>query len=341
MSYNIPIIFDDSPFFEWGEIRRPQDRRNYRGGARQQPSLFQQWAEPEYFYEQPSRKQHYRPTYRGRETEREPQRQHRVPGENRFERDEEEDIYDEEHSRTPMGDFGFDGWEIPVQYMSKPTHRHHKHKKVPKQRARKVHHQHVANDCEETEEPQQTEVKKVKGVPAEPEMKPESGNIEKTSKPNPENQSKGTQEKETVGQQSVEAENTKLSSQTIKSDENKDIEIPISYTPRRNANKRHSKRLSQCDPPSLADIKLARIQSIIQRIDGIEEKISEFVDPIQNKNYLYISETLMKILLDLDTVDSEGIDIVRKARKEGVKTVQALVEKLENKLEENKKNSKK
>lgn len=96
--------------------------------------------------------------------------------------------------------------------------------------------------------------------------------------------------------------------------------------------------MSQCDPPFPADVKLARIKSIVEKTEGIENKITEFVDPAQNKNYLYISETLMKILLDLDTVDSEGFDSVRKARKEGVKTVQTLVDKLEAKLE-NKQNS--
>ncbi|XP_046847487.1 uncharacterized protein LOC124441100 [Xenia sp. Carnegie-2017] len=113
-------------------------------------------------------------------------------------------------------------------------------------------------------------------------------------------------------------------------DETVTVDPPTRVTPR------VSRQVSHGDPPTPAEIKITRIKSIVERTNGFEPKIIDFADHTQSKNYLYISETLMKALLDLDTVDSEGLDTVRKSRKEAVDAVQALVDKLEEKLEENK-----
>jgi hypothetical protein len=347
MSFNIPIIFDDSPFFDWGDTRRSQHRRNDRSSDRRQPSVFGQWADPEFFYDYPTRKQHYRPNY----GERKQQYGRESPKENRFDEGAQEDIYDtQEHKRAPRSNFGYDGWDIPVEHMDRPSHKHHKHRQMPKQktRANKVHHyaskahHDVSNDNEEPKLPQRklNEASKTNEITSDTSNKIEHCN--EGVKVKSEKQSKVISEEENMQQQPKDdslSQTTEGSSQTTESENSETTEIPIAYSPRKNTRRRLSKRLSQCDPPSPADIKLARIKSIVEKTEGIEEKIAEFEDPAQNKKYLYISETLMKILLDLDTVDSEGFDNVRKARKEGVKTVQALVDKLEEKLEENKRTS--
>ena len=342
MSFNIPIIFDDSPFFDWSDVRRPQHRRNCQSSGRRQPSVFGQWEDPEFFYDYPARKQHYRPKHgeRQREYDRQSPEKHRFDDEGA-----QEDIYDtEEQRRAPRSNFGYDGWDIPVQHMDRASHKHHKHKHMPKQKS-KAHHD-ISYDNEEPKRPQRkvNEASNANEVASDTETKTEHSNVAmnvKTGK-----QSEIIPEKENMEQQSNEDSNTKSfsqttegSSQTTESENNESTEIPISYTSPKNTHRRQSKRLSQCDPPSPADIKLVRIKSIVQKTEEMEGKIAEFVDPAKNKNYLYISETLMKILLDLDTVDSEGFDNVRKARKEGVRTVQTLVDKLEAKLEENKRNS--
>ena len=339
MSFNIPIIFDDSPFFDWGEMRRPQSKRNYQGGGRRQRSVFGQWEDPEFFYDYPSRRQHYGPKFgEGR----------RGYGrnsceENRFEDEgSQEDIYDtEEHPSTPTQNHGFDGWDILVQHMDKKSsHKHHKHKhkQMPKHKSKsgKAHHD-IGNNNEEPSErkadieskTEKTNVKKYKTEQSNEKLEQKS---EKKSTRSPESQTMEPQS-------NVNSESQSSSSKQTESENSDSTEIPISYSRPKNTHRRLSKRLSQCDPPSPADVKLARIKSIVQKVEGIEEKIAEFVDPVQNKNYLYISETLMKILLDLDTVDSEGFDVVRSARKEGVRIVQALVDKLEAKLAENKINA--
>ena len=344
MSFNIPIFFDDSPFFDWGDTRRPQHRRNEQRTGRRQPSVFGQWEDPDIFYDYPTRKHHHRPNYgaRQRQYERESEK-------NRFD-DEgaQEDIYDtEEHEEAPGSNFGYDWWDIPVQYMDRPSHKHHKHKhkQEPKQKSTANKGYDIANDNEEPKLPQ----RKVNSE-ATSDAESKIGHSNEAMKVKTEKQSKVFSEKENMEQQTPKtkpkSKATKSSSQTTESssqanepENNESTGIPVTHNPSKNTRRRFSKRLSQCDPPSPADIKLARIQSIVQKTEGIEEKIAEFIDPVQNKNYLYISETLMKILLDLDTVDSEGFDVVRKARKEGVKSVQTLVDKLEEKLEENKNKS--
>jgi hypothetical protein len=346
MSFNIPIVFDDCPFFDWGDKRWPQHKRNQQRSGRRQPSVFGQWEEPEFFYDYPTRKQHYRPNYgqRQRQYERESEQ-------NRFDEGAQKDIYDtEEHEETPRGIFGYDGWDIPVQHMDRRSHKHHKHKQMPKQKTKVSKAHDISNDNDEPKQPQREVNKSSKTNEASSNTESKTGHSNEAMKVKTEKQSKVFPDTENMEQQTSKtkplsqatedsSQTTEDSSQTNEAENNESTEIPIAYSPSKNPHKRLSRRLSQCDPPSPADIKLARIKSIVQKTEGIEERIEEFEDPAQNKNYLYISETLMKTLLDLDTVDSEGLDIVRKARKEGVKTVQALVDKLEAKLEENKSKS--
>ncbi|XP_028413227.1 BAG family molecular chaperone regulator 3-like [Dendronephthya gigantea] len=334
MSYDIPITFDDFPFFGWGEMRRPQERYHRRG--KREPSVFGDWVEPEFSSEYPRRKHHFSPNYgeRQRENKMRSGRDHIFEDEG----EQQEDIYDNEEQRRMKGKFGYDGWDIPVQYVDRPGKVHHKHKHKHKPKSGKIH-QHINDNSKPAEsvQPQQ----KINQGEKKPEEIP-SG----TQCSNEENKTeveKTTKEDQNMEQQSnISSDNeglpntTETSSQTSESGNSESTEIPITFSRPKKTQRRPSKRLSQCDPPSPADIKISRIKSIVEKTEGMDQKIAEFIDPVQNKNYLYISETLMKILLDLDTVDSEGLDVVRKARKEGVQTVQALVTKLENKLEENK-----
>lgn len=322
MSFDIPIMFDESPFFEWGAMRSPERRRNYQDSPRSRqptrPSVFGEWIVPDILYEHPRRKQHlYRPKY----GERQPELAEFVRESPQF---AQGDIGTTEEQRgTPRSNFGFDGWDIPVKYVEKNERR----RKLSGQMSggRKEDANIQTSSDEGPQQPvQKTEaaVEAVSDTGIEPQPSTsDEVNIEMKSKIIPERDME---------------QQASSNSQTPESVNSESIEIPISYSPPKNAHPKLFRRLSQCDPPSPADVKIARIQSILQKIEGIEEKISEFADAAQNKAYLYISETLMKTLLDLDTVDSDGLESVRKARKEGVRTVQALVDQLEAKLAENK-----
>lgn len=217
MSFDIPVIFDDSPFFEWGDMRRPQSRRNRQSSARRQPSLFDQWAEPGFFFDYPTKKQHYGHNYRGQQAEREYGRQRKIPEEeNKFE-DEvsaEEDInYPNEHRRVreaPRDNFGWGGWDIPVQYIDKPTrphHKHkHKHKHIPKAKPTKACLD-LSNDSDPHSKQSQKELNeagKTGEIPLNRENETERGNDAEVMKTNSEKQPKLIPEQEKMEPQSVD-----------------------------------------------------------------------------------------------------------------------------------------
>lgn len=307
MSFDIPITFDDFPFFDWGEMRRPQARYHR---SKRQPSVFGDWVEPEFSSEYPRRKQHFSPNY----GERQQGNKMRLGRGDMFEDEEEQgDIYNNEERRRMKGKLGYDGWDIPVQYMDRPSQAHPKHNYKHKPKSGKIHQQVINDNAKptEAEKPQQkiNQSKKTEEVPSGTECRNEEI-VEKTTKEDKNMEPQCNVSSDTEGLSNT---TTETSSQTSESEHNESTEIPITFGRPKSTQRQHSKRLSQCDPPSPADIKISRIKSIVQKTEGMEEKIADFVDPVQNKNYLYISKTLMKILLDLDTVDSEGLDVVRKA----------------------------
>ncbi|XP_007903832.1 BAG family molecular chaperone regulator 3 [Callorhinchus milii] len=76
---------------------------------------------------------------------------------------------------------------------------------------------------------------------------------------------------------------------------------------------------------------LVKIDKILQTVQRLEEDVNSFEGNRADKHYLLLEELLTKELLALDSVDPNGRDDVRQARRDGVKKVQNLLERLEQK----------
>uniref|UniRef100_UPI00398F7330 BAG family molecular chaperone regulator 3 isoform X2 n=1 Tax=Pristiophorus japonicus TaxID=55135 RepID=UPI00398F7330 len=76
---------------------------------------------------------------------------------------------------------------------------------------------------------------------------------------------------------------------------------------------------------------LMKVEKILQQVQRLEEDVNLFEGTGTDKHYLLLEELLTKELLGLDSVDPEGRDDVRQARRDGVKKVQYLLERLEQK----------
>ena len=67
------------------------------------------------------------------------------------------------------------------------------------------------------------------------------------------------------------------------------------------------------------------------RVLLLQEDVDEFVGKKSDKSYRYLEELLTKELLELDSVETQGLDTVRLARKEAVKRIQLILDRLEKK----------
>lgn len=76
---------------------------------------------------------------------------------------------------------------------------------------------------------------------------------------------------------------------------------------------------------------LARVQEVLVRVHLLQEDVDEFVGKKTDKSYRCLEELLTKELLVLDSVETNGQDAVRSARKEAVQKIQAILDRLENK----------
>ncbi|XP_017543231.1 BAG family molecular chaperone regulator 4 isoform X1 [Pygocentrus nattereri] len=76
---------------------------------------------------------------------------------------------------------------------------------------------------------------------------------------------------------------------------------------------------------------LARVQQVLARVQLLQEDVDEFVGKKTDKSYRYLEELLTKELLELDSVETNGQDSVRHARKEAVQKIQAILDRLEKK----------
>lgn len=74
-----------------------------------------------------------------------------------------------------------------------------------------------------------------------------------------------------------------------------------------------------------------KVEAILQKVQGLEQAVDNFEGKKTDKKYLMIEEYLTKELLALDSVDPEGRADVRQARRDGVRKVQTILEKLEQK----------
>lgn len=76
---------------------------------------------------------------------------------------------------------------------------------------------------------------------------------------------------------------------------------------------------------------LARVQQVLAKVQYLQEEVDEFVGKKTDKSYRCLEELLTKELLELDSVETNGQDSVRQARKEAVQKIQAILDHLEKK----------
>lgn len=87
---------------------------------------------------------------------------------------------------------------------------------------------------------------------------------------------------------------------------------------------------SPTDPAS-AHPGIVKINQILDKVAELEKEVDEFVGRKTDMSYRYLEELLTKQLLDLDSVETGGQDGVRQARKEAVRKLQWILERLERK----------
>ncbi|NXX80895.1 BAG3 regulator, partial [Urocolius indicus] len=77
-----------------------------------------------------------------------------------------------------------------------------------------------------------------------------------------------------------------------------------------------------------------KVEAILEKVQMLEQAVDTFEGKKSDKKYLMIEEYLTKELLALDSVDPEGRADVRQARRDGVRKVQNILERLEQKAED-------
>ncbi|XP_048846695.1 BAG family molecular chaperone regulator 4 [Brienomyrus brachyistius] len=84
-------------------------------------------------------------------------------------------------------------------------------------------------------------------------------------------------------------------------------------------------------PPQSQNPSLARVQQVMVRVCLLQEDVDEFVGHKADKSYRCLEELLTKELLELDSVETNGQESVRQARKEAVQKIQGILDRLEKK----------
>lgn len=77
-----------------------------------------------------------------------------------------------------------------------------------------------------------------------------------------------------------------------------------------------------------------KVEAILNRVQILKQEVDSFQGKKNDKKYLWIEEYLTKELLALDSVDPEGRADVRQARRDGVRKVQNILGRLEQKAED-------
>ena len=78
-----------------------------------------------------------------------------------------------------------------------------------------------------------------------------------------------------------------------------------------------------------------KIAEIMKKTGELQVKISTYSGVAASKEYIFIEESLVAILLQLDNIDTNGKMEIRKARKSAVCKIQQMLTDLENKAESN------
>ncbi|XP_010220354.1 PREDICTED: BAG family molecular chaperone regulator 3, partial [Tinamus guttatus] len=93
-----------------------------------------------------------------------------------------------------------------------------------------------------------------------------------------------------------------------------------------------AKTVETGEPPKHPGV--LKVEAILEKVQMLEQAVDSFEGKKNNKKYLMIEEYLTKELLALDSVDPEGRADVRQARRDGVRKVQNILERLEQKAED-------
>ncbi|XP_067642730.1 BAG domain-containing protein Samui isoform X3 [Eurosta solidaginis] len=80
---------------------------------------------------------------------------------------------------------------------------------------------------------------------------------------------------------------------------------------------------------------ICKIQDIQRDVLDLMGHVEKFTGTRQDKEYAYLDEMLTRNLLKLDTIDTNGKDSIRLARREAIKCIQASINVLEAKANEN------
>ncbi|XP_065179011.1 uncharacterized protein LOC135809565 [Sycon ciliatum] len=77
----------------------------------------------------------------------------------------------------------------------------------------------------------------------------------------------------------------------------------------------------------------ATILAVTKQIDAVRHEVETFSDTKQSKTFLRLEDTLTRIMLRLDTVESYGDDKLRSIRRKAVRDAQSVLDELESKLQ--------
>ncbi|CAL1294292.1 unnamed protein product [Larinioides sclopetarius] len=80
------------------------------------------------------------------------------------------------------------------------------------------------------------------------------------------------------------------------------------------------------------EVTLKKIQNIEEKLRGYHADVEKFSGTNKEKQYRYLDEMLTRCMLELDEIDTMGLDTIRLARKAAVKRVQASIDLLESKI---------
>ncbi|XP_043940246.1 BAG family molecular chaperone regulator 4 isoform X2 [Protopterus annectens] len=72
-----------------------------------------------------------------------------------------------------------------------------------------------------------------------------------------------------------------------------------------------------------------KIEQVLQRADTLDKEVNNFMGRKTDKEYRCLEELLTKELLELDSVETDGHDVVRQLRKDAVRKIQWILEKLD------------
>lgn len=72
-----------------------------------------------------------------------------------------------------------------------------------------------------------------------------------------------------------------------------------------------------------------KIEQVLQRADTLDKEVNNFMGRKTDKEYRCLEEVLTKELLELDSVETDGHDVVRQLRKDAVRKIQWILEKLD------------